>query len=338
MLSSAGKYTGKKIAVLTVLHCAFKFPQPEVLLLCIMYQGSCAVSSRAMVAAGYLEEWGSFFAASVYFAVYPIGWFAFVYHQMMVVLPKEHAAEFNHKNRIWTSVDTGNRKTQKIVERFGDIFTSYRGIRVAQVCVMLTLTQSLVVGLCTGLLVHPSMGTAQAFLVTIAANVVFVVFSNLRPLVHESPSRTIVDNADSLLKMCFGALSLVLVTVGPLVSGDGVIISGEYNGTNNNMTLSSNMALGADAAMNLAMDRTAKSWVNKGVTACAMLAMIMPALLMGWDLFFPVYTAVQALRGSDNDEGHKSEKAEASTDQAGTTQSRTASTTMTKSTLKKMII
>merc|ERR1711865_456778 len=102
---------------------------------------------------------------------------------------------------------------------------------------------------------------------------------------------------------------------------------------------STNMTLSTDAVMNLAMGRIPKTWINKGVTACAMLGLIMPTLLMGWDLFFPAYMAFQSAGGkdNDNDEGYKSEKAEASADQANTTH-RPVSTAMTKSKLRKMVI
>jgi hypothetical protein len=53
------------------------------------------------------------------------------------------------------------------VERFGDIFSSFRGMRLAQAFVMFTFTQQLANGLAAGLLHDPVYSRVQAYVITV---------------------------------------------------------------------------------------------------------------------------------------------------------------------------
>jgi hypothetical protein len=270
-MKSAQRPPGKAGDMVAILFQVFMFPQPEVLFVLTMYQGACTVSARALVAAVALKDWAAFTFALIYFLVFPIGWFAFVYYQMMVVLPKKNAAKFDSKTRNWEEIKQSDAPSD-YVAKFGKIFTAYRGIRLAQLFVMLTMSQMLLVGMCTGFLTRPAVSGMQSFFVTLFANVGFVAFSWLRPLVHSSMLKSHIYNVESVIKTGMAALTLLLITVGPALSS--------MDGASEDVTES-------------AMSRIPDAWINRGVMACSLVGLLFSMAVLVWDMGDSVWEAVQ---------------------------------------------
>jgi hypothetical protein len=179
------------------------FPQPEVLFTLLMYQGACALSSRAIVAAVALQEWGQFMFAFVYFMVYPLGWFLLVAWHMLILVPSKRTATFDADKREWAESEDedASLRNHTYVKRWGYLFTSYNGIRLAQTFVMLTMAQQLLIGGCTGFMAGGSnaLATAQVVLVMLFANVGFAAFAYLRPLAQTSKLKMHIYNADGCI-------------------------------------------------------------------------------------------------------------------------------------------
>jgi hypothetical protein len=166
------------------------------------FTGTCAISSRAIGAAVSLEDWGALTAALIWLLIYPLGWYAgvcsansqeqctplrflFVGYQVFVVLPAQNAAVYDPVTKEWKSESTD------YTSKYGDIFTSYRGVRMAQIFVMLTTSVMLINGLCTGLLYGDELATLQAWLMTVMACALFGALILHRPTVDPSFCMTI---------------------------------------------------------------------------------------------------------------------------------------------------
>jgi hypothetical protein len=191
--------------LLQILLQVFMFPQPEVLFALLMYQGACALSSRAIVAAIKLQEWGQFIFAFSYFVAYPFAWFVYVAWHMLILVPSKRTAAFDAVKREWAESEdeSASLRNHTYVKRWGTLFTSYNGIRLAQIFVMLTMTQQMLIGGCTGFMAaggSATLATAQVVLVTLFANVGFGAFAYLRPLVQTSKLKMHIYNADGCIK------------------------------------------------------------------------------------------------------------------------------------------
>jgi hypothetical protein len=179
-----------------------------------------------------------------------------------------------------------------------------------------------------GFLIQPSAAVVQASLDTLLSNATFFVFAYFRPLTHQSPTRMLLDNVNSVLKLGLGALSLILLTVGPLLSdtddtgdggssggssgsGSGSGSGGSFNTSADSrqrlLLLDSNITAALGTGNVTSMFSAAglpQNWVNKAVTAASMLALVMSMALLVWDLanttVVPLYAATTAKEGDDH--------------------------------------
>jgi hypothetical protein len=122
---------------------------------------------------------------------------------MLVLVPSKRTASFDANKREWAeSEDEGaSPRNHTYVKRWGYLFTSYNGIRLAQTFVMPTMAQQLLIGGCTGFMAGGSnaLATAQVVLVMPFANVGFAAFAYLRPLAQTPRLKMHIYNADGCI-------------------------------------------------------------------------------------------------------------------------------------------
>jgi hypothetical protein len=238
---SSNPDAGAKVVLKSSLDL-FEFPQPQVLFLSVMYQGSCTVTARALAAAVASGDSALLSVAAIWMAIYPFGFFFGTMYVLFVILPKTSTAKYDAETREWKDCEDADEVADKqgklrekgwlcckkkkgvhhFINRFGELFMHYRGVRLAQIFVTLQLSQMLVVGLLTGLLNDPVLATIQAWLVATIAVFLFISMTLYSPIVDPSKWMTLRENVNNSFQLGLGAVSLLLVVIGPYFASDDV--------------------------------------------------------------------------------------------------------------------
>jgi hypothetical protein len=155
----------------------------------------------------------------------------------------------------------------------------------------------LVVGLLTGLLNSPILASVQAWLVAAIAMGLFLSMTLYCPLVEPSKLMTIRENLNNSFQLGLGAVSMLLVVLGPFLAAEDSTGTSDGDGA----------GCGGSQSAGVPMPD-----INRGVMMCSMIALAINMAILFYDSFAPlVEWACTHRSGEGEDAGTKTKEARA---------------------------